>query len=289
MSEEESTATSEADQQAIYHIFALLENLVNLRPDVSAKLAAHTGFLRKVLRLINGASAGARRGARFDANKAYGAEVLAILAQSQAQAADAGVEPPSAEEAERSGRGRGARTNVHRMREACGAELIDGLLQALSTFRKRDPVDADEEELMENLFDALCALLLGDSQEQSAGGQEAKENGHHGAASKQKGKAGENREQQPSLRSLFLEAEGVELMVIITQRQKSVARLKAFKVLDHALSSGASGAGREAGKAACKHFVECLGLKSLFKMLMDKVSGQRIQFNCHGSRKVSEC
>jgi beta-catenin-like protein 1 len=47
-------------------------------------------------------------------------------------------------------------------------------------FRKRDPVDADETEFMENVFDALCSAL-----------------------------------NEPEIKDLFLESEGVDLMILI--------------------------------------------------------------------------
>lgn len=50
----------------------------------------------------------------------------------------------------------------------------------MQQYRRRDPVDADEEEFMENVYDALCAALS-----------------------------------EPEIKNLFLEAEGVDLMVLM--------------------------------------------------------------------------
>lgn len=47
-------------------------------------------------------------------------------------------------------------------------------------YRRRDPKDSEETEYMENLFDALCSALS-----------------------------------EPSVKRLFLDAEGVELMIIL--------------------------------------------------------------------------
>lgn len=47
-------------------------------------------------------------------------------------------------------------------------------------FRKRDPKDAEEIEYMENLFDALCSALA-----------------------------------EPYVKQLFLDSEGIELMIIL--------------------------------------------------------------------------
>lgn len=54
------------------------------------------------------------------------------------------------------------------------------VLIGMQQYRRRDPVDADEEEFMENVFDSLCAALS-----------------------------------EPEIKNLFLEAEGVDLMVLM--------------------------------------------------------------------------
>ncbi|CAD6887382.1 unnamed protein product [Tilletia laevis] len=107
------------------------------------------------------------------------------------------------------------------------AGAIDELLGVVSQFRKKDPVGGEETEFMENLFDALCSSLSVNA------------NKHR-----------------------FLEGEGVELMVII-MREKRVARLRAIKTLDFALSG-------PAGSKCCEAFVEALGLKPLFSVFMGK-------------------
>ncbi|KAE8227347.1 hypothetical protein CF319_g166 [Tilletia indica] len=107
------------------------------------------------------------------------------------------------------------------------AGAIDELLGVISLFRKRDPVGGEETEFMENLFDALCSSLSVDANKQR-----------------------------------FLEGEGVELMVII-MREKRIARLRAIKTLDFALSG-------PGGSKCCETFVEALGLKPLFSAFMGK-------------------
>ncbi|KAL9931925.1 hypothetical protein V8E36_009240 [Tilletia maclaganii] len=107
------------------------------------------------------------------------------------------------------------------------AGALDELLGEVSQFRKRDPIGGEETEFMENLFDALCSCLQLDANKKR-----------------------------------FLEGEGVELMIII-MREKSVARLRAIKTLDFALSG-------PAGAACCETFVEGLGLKPLFSVFMGK-------------------
>lgn len=107
---------------------------------------------------------------------------------------------------------------------------IDDLLQLLATYKRKDPKDPDEIEMMENLFDGLCSALA------------EKEN-----------------------KRLFLEGEGMELMVIMI-KEKKMARIRAVKVLDYAMST-------KAGTANCLRFVEIMGLKTLFSIFSRKVRG----------------
>lgn len=37
---------------------------------------------------------------------------------------------------------------------------MDSILQQLAYYKRHDPASMEEQELMENLFDVLCALLL---------------------------------------------------------------------------------------------------------------------------------
>jgi beta-catenin-like protein 1 len=53
------------------------------------------------------------------------------------------------------------------------------------------------------------------------------------------------------------------------QRRKNLAKYRALKVLDHALSG-------DEGSANCEKFVECLGLKTLFSFFMGKVSDFKV-------------
>jgi beta-catenin-like protein 1 len=99
---------------------------------------------------------------------------------------------------------------------------------------------------MENVFDALCSALA-----------------------------------EPENKKLFLDSEGVDLMVLMTKyvlvgsppsfpltfyhREKKLARSRAIKALDYAMSG-------PSGSTACETFVDALGLKSLFSTFMGKVS-----------------
>lgn len=106
---------------------------------------------------------------------------------------------------------------------------IEVMLKVLSQYRRRDPADADETEFMENVFDSLCSALG-----------------------------------EPENKKLFLDSEGVDLMVIMLKEKKQ-SRSRSIKVLDYAMSG-------PAGTQCCEVFVEALGLKSLFSTFMGKVS-----------------
>ncbi|ORY30833.1 putative beta-catenin-like protein 1 [Naematelia encephala] len=104
---------------------------------------------------------------------------------------------------------------------------MDTLLRVLSQYRKKDPGDSEEVEFMENVFDILCTALA-----------------------------------EPEMKAAFLEAEGVELMIIM-MKEKLLARTRAIKVLDYAMQT-------EDGSGACERFVEMLGLKTFFSAFMGK-------------------
>ncbi|KAF9780181.1 Catenin-beta-like protein [Thelephora terrestris] len=106
---------------------------------------------------------------------------------------------------------------------------VEVSLRVLSQFRRRDPAEGEETEFMENVFDALCSALA-----------------------------------EPENKKLFLDSEGVDLMVLMT-KEKKLARSRAIKALDYAMSG-------PSGSTACETFVDALGLKSLFSTFMGKVS-----------------
>ncbi|KAF9652244.1 DUF1716-domain-containing protein [Thelephora ganbajun] len=106
---------------------------------------------------------------------------------------------------------------------------VEVSLKVLSQFRRRDPADGEETEFMENVFDALCSALA-----------------------------------EPENKQLFLDSEGVDLMVLI-MKEKKLARSRAIKTLDYAMSG-------PSGSTACETFVDALGLKSLFTTFMGKAS-----------------
>ncbi|OBZ70506.1 Beta-catenin-like protein 1 [Grifola frondosa] len=112
----------------------------------------------------------------YDENRGYAAELLSILLQNN-------------------------RTNRLELSKQDGVETI---LKILSRYRRKDPIDADETEFMENVFDALCSALS-----------------------------------EPEIKRQFLASEGVDLMVLM-MKDKMQSRSRAIKVLDYAMS-GPSG------------------------------------------------
>jgi beta-catenin-like protein 1 len=126
------------------------------------------------------------------------------------------------------------------------AEILAILLQSstktrrkfvdiLSTYRKKDPEkDSDEEEYVENLFDCLVCLM-----------------------------------DEPSGKEKFVEAEGVELCLIML-REGKMSKTRALRVLDHAM-------GGSTGGAVCEQVVEAAGLRSIFGIFMKKQEKQAVE------------
>ncbi|XP_068588644.1 beta-catenin-like protein 1 [Cebidichthys violaceus] len=151
----------EAD--GIYNTLAITENMAEFRPGLCTE-AAQQGLMQWLLKRI-------KAKIPFDANKLYCSEILAILLQ-----------------------------NNDNTRELLGEmDGIDVLLQQLSVFKRHNPSTAEEQEMMENLFDALCSCLM-----------------------------------LPANRDRFLRGEGLQLMNLML-REKKVSRTSAMKVLDHGM------------------------------------------------------
>ena len=73
-----------------------------------------------------------RQKGEADNNKLYASEVLSILTQA-------------------------SEDNRARLGAANG---VDALLQAVAPYKGRDPADEGEEEVVENLFNALCTAVM---------------------------------------------------------------------------------------------------------------------------------
>lgn len=156
--------SADTEAAAVYAALSIFENMIELKPEVSEQAVEKTNLLKWILDKVK------QRATPVDSNKQYTSELLAILMQ-----------------------------HSEKNRAALGAQAgIDIVLQAIAYYKNRDPQTSDEEEYLENLFDALCTCLM-----------------------------------QSDTRKLFLDAEGVELMAIIL-KQKRLSRVGALKALDFA-------------------------------------------------------
>ena len=151
------------DFDGVHNVLAIVENLCEVKNAEVCSAAGEQGLLLWLLKRV--------RVRQYDNNKLYAAEILAILLQ--------GNEP-----------------NQKLLGEKDG---IDILLQSLAYYKRRDPNSADEIEMMENLFDALCSALMYTP----------------------------NREH-------FLLGEGLQLMILML-KEKKMSRKSALKVLNHAM------------------------------------------------------
>ncbi|CAO2657971.1 Nn.00g072310.m01.CDS01 [Neocucurbitaria sp. VM-36] len=141
-----------------------------------------------------------------------------------------------------------SRQNRTRIAEANGVELF---LTNLAPYRRDDPEkDSDEEEYMENLFNCLSSVV-----------------------------------EEPSGKTKLLEAEGVELCLLLVRDGKTSKR-RALKVLDHACGyaeelpaeetqvNGTTSQkttkepGPSSAMTVCEKVVESRGLKPLFSTFM---------------------
>eukprot|EP00249_Psilotum_nudum_P019647 c27357_g1_i1 orf=282-1895(-) len=156
---------SEPDEAtAVFNTLSILENMIEVKPAVGELVCERTKLLRWLLNRI--------KVREFDGNKLYSSEILAILLQN-------------------------ITINQRRVGQLNG---VDTILQAVALYKSRDPKTSEEEEMLENLFDCLCSVLM----------------------------PLENKER-------FVKAEGVELMIII-MKQKRLAYGSALKVLDFAMT-----------------------------------------------------
>ncbi|KAJ3102727.1 hypothetical protein HDU97_000340 [Phlyctochytrium planicorne] len=195
------------DKQGVFSSLGVFENLVSADPQLAEVIIEKTTLLPWLLKRI------AVR--QFDSNRQYSSEIISILLQN-------------------------SRKNRLAFIQAGG---IVSLLQVIAYYKRRDPQESDEIEMMENFFDSLCLALA-----------------------------------EPEGKEAFLNEEGVELMLIIL-KEKKMAKMRALKVLDHALLG-------DAGKGCCSRFIEILGLKTLFPLFMKK--GQRAYRKSYKSYSESD-
>ena len=125
----------------------------------------------------------------------------------------------------------------NRRKLAIDLDTIDMLLQLVAQYRNRDPDrGSEEEEYMENLFEVLTCLV-----------------------------------DEPEGKQKFVEAEGVELCLIMLKEGKR-SKTPAIRLLDHGASGGSGPSG---GVIVCKQLVEAGGLKTLFT-LFNKTQDHRL-------------
>ncbi|KAF8558761.1 DUF1716-domain-containing protein [Imleria badia] len=157
----------ESDRQGVFHILGVFENILGFNPDLSVQFVSKTKIMSWLLERIQSKT--------HDENRSYAAELLSILLQN----------------------------SIPNRQEFGKKDGVEAILKVLSQFRYREPIDADETELMENLFDALCSALA-----------------------------------EPEIKSLFLASEGVDLMVLM-MKEKLQSRSRSIKTLDYAMSGPA--------------------------------------------------
>ncbi|KAI1438429.1 Catenin-beta-like protein [Xylaria sp. CBS 124048] len=113
-------------------------------------------------------------------------------------------------------------------------DAVDIMLQLLAPYRKRDPEKGcEEEEYAENLFEALTCIV-----------------------------------NEPRGKTKFVEAEGVELCLIMLKEGK-MSKKPSLRLLDHA-AGGTSGAHIRQKTEVCQKIVEAGGLKTIFTLFMKK-------------------
>ncbi|XP_035215584.1 beta-catenin-like protein 1 [Stegodyphus dumicola] len=151
------------EAEGVHNTLAIIENLAEFKVDMCVD-ATQQGLMQWILKRIKAKMP-------FDANKLYCSEILSILVQRHDE-------------------------NRQYLGEIEG---IDVLLQQLAYFKRHDPSNSEEHEMMENLFDCLCSSLMY-------------------AANREK----------------FLKGEGLQLMNLML-REKKMSRNGALKVLDHAM------------------------------------------------------
>jgi beta-catenin-like protein 1 len=121
-------------------------------------------------------------------------------------------------------------------RKLASLDAADIMLQLVAPYRKRDPErGGEEEEYVENLFEALACIV-----------------------------------DEPEGKTKFIEAEGVELCLIMLKEGK-LSKTASLRLLDHAAAVGGT-----AGVEVCQKIVEAGGLKNVFTLFMKKSTDLRM-------------
>lgn len=188
----------EVDRSGVYYAMSIVENLCSGRAATAEQVAENDKLLKWLLRRIQ------TKENPVGQNKQYAAEVLAILVQ----------------------------TSSKNRRKLASLDAVDIMLQLVASYRKRDPEKGgEEEEYMENLFEALACLA-----------------------------------DEPEGKSKFVDAEGVELCLIMLKEGK-MSKGASLRLLDHAV-----GGPGQSGTQVCQKIVEAGGLKNIFTLFMKKTN-----------------
>ncbi|KAJ0295436.1 hypothetical protein COL5a_007597 [Colletotrichum fioriniae] len=188
----------ESDRGGIYHALGVVENLLS-KTAHAEKVGQNTTLVKWLLDRAQ------RQETPVSQNKQYATEILDIIA--------------NASPATR--------------RTLAEMDAVEVLLQLVSAYRKRDPEKGgEEEEYMENLFNALVCIV-----------------------------------DEPEGKAKFLEAEGVELCLIMLKEAK-MSKQPAMRLLVHSVDQDMSG-------QLCRKLVDAGGLKVLFSIFKKTSKTQR--------------
>ncbi|KAI1283063.1 Beta-catenin-like protein 1 [Halotydeus destructor] len=193
--------TVKEESEGVYNSLAIVENLTDYKPDLTRDCKQLIAWILKRFKAKM----------PFDGNKLYASEILSILFQN----------------------------NLENRKLLGSLHGIDILLQQLAYYKRHDPSSGDEHEFMENLFDCLCASLLG----------------------------------CPKNRELFFRGEGLELMNLVLKEKRksnsnSSVKTGALKVINHILTTDKDHDDVELTEQLTNRFVELRGLSSLCSILM---------------------
>ncbi|KAK4213907.1 putative DUF1716 domain-protein [Rhypophila decipiens] len=200
----------EADRSGVYHALGVIENLCS-RPKTAEDIGKDEDLLKWLLSRAKKAEKPVTQ------NKQYAAEILAILVQS----------------------------SPANRRRLANLDAVDTMLQLVAPYRIRDPEKGgDEEEYMENLFEALACIA-----------------------------------DEPLGKTKFIDAEGVELCLIMLKDGK-LSKLSALRLLDHAASRASLASSSstttpnpiESSTQVATKLVDAGGLKTLFTLFMKSTS-----------------
>ncbi|ORZ30438.1 Catenin-beta-like protein [Catenaria anguillulae PL171] len=156
--------TADEKDEALAKYLGLLDALLAVDVTMAARITSDSTLVELLMDLAKG---------MYGVVSAYAVELIAVVVQ-----------------------------NSKRARRKVMVDIKGGMatvLKLISTFRKRDPTDADHAEYLSNLFDILCSSLM----------------------------------TEPKVQRAFREEEGFELMLMLIKARK-LARTRAVRVLNYA-------------------------------------------------------